>query len=275
VIGRSGHEAVLAYSAQRERAALSRTTRIEWADHAHARHFGCTKVSRGCDNCYAESWTRRFKKAGWGPHAERIRAKAATLRRPIAWNRKAERAGKPAFVFCSHESDVFDNQAPDAWRAEFWRLIEATPHLVWLLLTKRPQNVMRMIPPAWRSGLPRNVWIGTSAEGQAEAEQRLPVLCRIPAVRRFVSAEPLLEAVDLSPWLDRIDWVIAGAESGPRHKARPMDLDWVRNLRDQCVATDVAFFFKQDARDGVKIPTPELDGRRWTERPSPVLSARP
>jgi protein gp37 len=103
----------------RKRAGRSRTTKIEWADYAHALGYGCTKVSRGCDNCYAESWTHRFKKAGWGPHAERIPAKASTLRRPIAWNRKAERDGKPAFVFCFHASDVFDNQAPDEWRADF------------------------------------------------------------------------------------------------------------------------------------------------------------
>jgi protein gp37 len=255
---------------ERERAALNRTTKIEWTDYVLPPWLGCSRVSEGCDLCYAEDWTvRRFHKAGWGPHAPRVRTVNSTWDKPLAWNRKAERDGKPAFVFCSELSDVFDNQAPDDWRADLWRLIEATPHLVWLLLTKRPQNVMRMIPAAWRTGLPRHVWLGVSAETQMRAKQRLPALCRIPAARRFVSAEPLLEVVDLAPWLDRIDWVIAGAESGPRGKARSMDLDWVRTLRDQCVAADVAFFFKQDAKDGVKILTPELDGRRWVGRPEP------
>jgi protein gp37 len=259
----------------RERAASSRTTKIEWTERAFAPWQGCSKVSEGCALCYAEGWTvRRFHKAGWGPHAPRVRAAARTWDKPRAWNREAMRLGQPIFVFCSHLSDVFDNKAPHAWRADLWQLVETTPNLVWLLLTKRPQNVMRMIPAAWRTGLPPNVWAGVSVETQARAEQRLPVLGRIPAARRFVSAEPLLEAVDLGPWLAGVHWVIAGAESGSRHEARPMDLDWVRDLRDQCVATGTAFFFKQDANRGRKIPTPVLDGQCWTERPSAVLEGR-
>ena len=145
------------------------------------------------------------------------------------------------------------------------------PNLIWLLLSKRPQNFRKMLPVDWGSGYP-NAWLGTTAENQTEANRRLPILCRTPAVRRFVSAEPLLEAVDLSPWLPSLDWVITGCESDPKSKraGRHCDLAWVRSLRDQCLASGSAFWLKQLAVDGRVVELPELDGRIWTERPAPM-----
>jgi protein gp37 len=241
---------------------------ISWTDHSFTPWFGCSKVSPACDHCYAEAWTLRFRKAGWGPYATRNPAAESAWQKPTAWNRRAGRAGQPVFVFASVNSDIFDNKAPVETRDRLWRSIRETPALVWLVLTKRPQNFRRMLPPDWGEGYP-NVWLGVTAENQRETDRRLPLLCRTPAVRRFVSAEPLLEHVDLSPWLGPVSWLICGCESasGKRPGQRPTDLAWVRSLRDQCQAAGVSLWLKQLVQNGKLVETPELDGRAWTERP--------
>ena len=178
------------------------------------------------------------------------------------WDRRAARDGTRPFVFCSSLADVFDNQVPKEWRADLFALIRATPNLVWLLLTKRPQNIARMLP---NHSIP-NVCLGCTIVDQEEAERNLPYLLLTPGgMHRFVSCEPLLGQIDFSrvplSWPGReprtignalrardgatrgIDWVIAGGESGPH--ARPMHPDWARSLRDQCDAAGVPFFFKQ------------------------------
>lgn len=233
--------------------------------------------SPACDHCYAEHWTvTRFGKAGWGPRAERVRSAESTWKRPHAWNRKALRTGTRPFVFCSELSDVFDNQTPDSWRADLWALICETPALVWLILTKRPQNTMRMLPPDWGGGYP-NVWLGVTAEDQREVDRRLPVLCDVPAKKRFVSAEPLLGEVDLGPWLNRasclgrVSWVIAGSESLGKREGRQTEIEWARYLRDQCAAAGAAFWLKQLAVSGRIVELPELDGRVWAQRPGAAL----
>ena len=183
----------------------------------------------------------------------------AYWKQPLTWNRKAEAAGKPARVFCSSFADVFeDHPVLETERARLWPLIEATPWLRWLLLTKRPQNIASMVPRRWHDmgGWPFNVWLGATAENQHRLEQRMPHLLQHPARVHFVSCEPLLGPLDLAPWLaDWIDehlpwqgppcvrWVIAGGESG--HNARPSHPDWYRSLRDQCQAARVPFLFKQ------------------------------
>lgn len=241
---------------------------ISWTDHSFAPWFGCTRVSPACDHCYAEDWTvRRFHKAGWGTQTPRIRSAASTWQKPKTWNRAAAQQGTPLFLFCSELSDVFDNQAPDAWRADLWRLIRETPALIWLVLTKRPQNMRRMLPPDWGTGY-TNVWLGVSAENQRETDRRLPILCHTPCLRRFVSAEPLLGAVNLLPWLGMLDWVITGCESLPgKRPGRPTDLACVRTLRDQCQRASVSFWLKQLVIADKVHELPELDGRTWTERP--------
>ncbi len=141
-------------------------------------------------------------------------------------------------------ADVFEDRRDlDVSRARLWALIEATPCLDWLLLTKRPEGAMAL--SVWRdSEWPRNVWIGTTVETQVWARKRLPALEAVPAAVRFVSCEPLLGRLDLSPWLGRsLHWVIAGGESGPR--SRPSDPAWFQILRDQCIAAGVPFHFKQ------------------------------
>lgn len=136
-------------------------------------------------------------------------------------------------------------------RQELFQLIEATPNLDWLLLTKRPENVIRMVPAQWQRAFPPNVWMGTTVEDQQRANERIPQLLAIPAKVRFLSCEPLLEAVDLfhcgpddlKDWIHSIDWVISGGESGPG--CRPADLNWFMSLRDQCREAGVPFFMKQ------------------------------
>lgn len=232
-------------------------TRIEWADHTFNPWIGCTKVSPACDHCYAETLATARLGVAWGPHAKRRRTAPSTWRQPIAWNRRAEREGRRYRVFCASLADVFDNQVPKEWRDSLWDLIANTPDLDWLLLTKRPQNIAKMLPycGADEGQWPwPNVWLGTTVENQAEAYRRIPHLLAVPAARRFLSCEPLLEDLDLSRIQarsedgclfggSRIDWIIAGGESGP--KARPSHPDWFRSLRDQCQDANVAFHFKQ------------------------------
>ncbi len=241
---------------------MAADTKIEWAHHTFNAWIGCTKVSPGCDHCYAERQDahRRWTAEGWG--GPRRRTGAEYWKQPLKWERAAARQGVRHRVFCSSLADVFDNQVPDEWRADLWALIAATPHLDWLLLTKRPQNIAKMLPADWRDdchsvGYP-NVWLGTTAENQTEANRRIPHLLAAPARVRFLSCEPLIGPVNLRDALivgpeggwewwgaDRhmLHWVIAGGESGPQ--ARPMHPDWARTLRDQCAAAGVPFFFKQ------------------------------
>jgi protein gp37 len=147
-------------------------------------------------------------------------------------------------------ADVFDNKVPTSWRVDLWSLIRSTPALDWFLLTKRPQNIRDMLPTDWGEGWP-NVWLGTTTENQEEANRRIPHLVAIPAAVRFLSVEPMLEAVDVVPWLvppfhdgrAPISWIIVGGESGGG--ARPMHPDWVRGLRDQVRAAGAKLFVKQ------------------------------
>jgi protein gp37 len=250
---------------------MAENTRIEWAHHTFNPWVGCTRVSPGCDHCYAESWAKRTGQSGlWT--GERRRTSPANWAKVIKWDRAAEAAGERHRVFCASLADVFDNQAEKTWRDLLWNLIHQTKHLDWLLLTKRPQNIAKMLPPDWGAGWP-NVWLGTTVENQDEADRRIPHLLAVPAVVRFLSCEPLLGPVDLyngepDPRLDGhkatqtflgewwehgdnlrgpprkgVDWVICGGESGPG--ARPMHQDWARSLRDQCLAAGVPFHFKQ------------------------------
>ena len=216
-------------------------TSISWVHATFSPWTGCTRVSPGCDHCYAETLARRFPATfgAWGPAAPRKRAAVATWRAPLAWEQRAAGLGVGLRVFPSM-CDPFDNAAPEASRADLFALIAVTPHLDWLLLTKRPQNIRKMLPRDWGSGY-ANVWLGVSTENQAEADRRIPLLQKIPAAIRFLSVEPLLERVQLD--LRGIHWAILGGESGPG--ARPMQLAWARDVRDQCHAARVALFVKQ------------------------------
>ena len=293
-------------------------TRIEWCDATLNLWWGCTKVSDGCKHCYAEQLSdQRYKKGAWGPGGVRTEVKSwrSTLAK-ISKQAKAE--GRRLRVFCQSMSDTFEGPETmgggrsknyglvESLRLELFAAIEANPELVFLLLTKRPENVLEQIQEAYdsihpacyapesvkyphlvgtfladwlRGKHPENVWIGTSVENQATADERIPHLLAIPAAVRFLSCEPLLGPVDLDipmcdvcnsaehlqpehgclrcvqcdgreahyGWLEeRIHWVICGGESGPN--ARPMDLAWAISLQEQCEAAGTAFFMKQLGR---------------------------
>ncbi len=255
---------------------------IEWTEHTFNPWWGCTKVSPACDNCYAEAWARRLGHSVWGAKSPRRFLSDDYWHQPLRWNRAALGSGRRARVFCASMADVFEwGHGLSPLRQRLWRLIEDTPSLDWLLLTKRPHLVARLTPWA-RTGWPENVWVGTTVETQRLALKRLPFLLDIPCRFRFVSCEPLLEQVDLTSWISGLHWVIAGGESGGG--ARPMHPNWVRAVRDQCIDARVAFHFKQwgswlpttlasDAemeyrRVSKKVAGRMLDGRTWDELPN-------
>jgi protein gp37 len=244
---------------------MGENTKIEWTGHTFNPWTGCTKISPGCDHCYAESWAKRAGTVRWGVGEPRRRTTAANWRLPLKWNAQAEREGRRFRVFCASLADVFGNAVPDEWRADLFRLIRATPRLDWLLLTKRVGNACAMIDDARErghlltSGSPEwpwpNVWIGATVVNQEEADRDIPKLLATPAAVRFLSIEPMLGPITIDRRLIEqidgtsqhgprfIDWIICGGESGP--KARPMHPDWARSLRDQCAAAGVPFLFKQ------------------------------
>lgn len=226
---------------------MAQNSSIEWTDHTFNPWWGCSKVSPACDNCYAELWAKRMGHQVWGSAADRRFFSDAHWEEPLAWNSDAKLSRRRKRVFCASMADVFERRAElNAQRLRLWELIEQTPWLDWLLLTKRPQNVESMVP--WNKRWPANVWLGTTVENQVFSEKRLPFLLKHPATVRFLSCEPLLGALDLSSWFRRkglhpIDWVIAGGESGPG--SRPMHPDWATNILHQCKKAKVAFHFKQ------------------------------
>src|SRR5580693_1658076 len=231
------------------------TTRIGWTDRTFNGWWGCARVSPGCRSCYADALALRWGHDLWHRNGPRRILSDANWAKPVRWNREARAGGEPCRVFCASMGDVFEDH-PDlpAPRARLWDLIEATPWLTWQLLTKRPENVARMVP--WGPhGWPANVWAGTSAEDQRRADERIEVLAAIdgPAVR-FVSAEPMLGPVSLAPWLPRLGWVIAGGESGPGR--REMDVAWLTSVTGQCRAAGVPVYVKQDSG-----PKPGRQGR--------------
>jgi len=274
---------------------MAENSKIAWCDHTFNAWIGCTKVSPGCDNCYADEQDRHWHwtAEGWGPGKPRKRTSEANWKKPIRWNREALAAGTQPRIFGGSLCDPFDNEVPQEWRDDLWALVKATPHLIWIFATKRIGNARKMLPADWGDGYP-NVWLLITVVNQEEANRDVPKLLDTPAAVRGLSVEPQLGPVDLrkimrerDDWtycdnaLDgfratkcggwsgpRLDWVICGAESGPSR--RPFNEDWARSLRDQCTEFDVPFFLKQipggTGRKGV-IETPELDGQRWTQFP--------
>jgi protein gp37 len=245
---------------------VSDRTAIAWTDHTFNPWMGCHKVSQGCKHCYAETLTtRRMGLDVWGLTGFRKHTSPPIWRRPLRWNRDAQEARTPARVFCASLADVFedylnpDGDGPNNWRDEVWALIRETPWIDWQLLTKRPENIARMLPDDWadnKFGCYPNVWLGTSIEDNRVVE-RAHDLVQVPAVVHFVSYEPAIGPVDELD-LTGIEWLIAGGESGPGY--RPMDLDWVRHVRHRCEVRDIAFFFKQSAAPRTEMGI-ELDGQ--------------
>ena len=265
---------------------MGETTGIEWTDHTFNPWWGCAKVSPACDHCYAETWAAKMGQSVWGLDAPRKPASESTWREPLRWARAAQAAGVRRRVFCASMADVAEARADlDPARARLFKLIDDTRALDWLLLTKRPhrwadvhpmaRRVAAGVDLAWAS----NIWLGTTVENQKWAEVRIPQLLRERARCQtlFLSVEPLLEPIDLRPWLSQIDWVIVGGESG--EGSREMQAAWVRSLRDQCVSYGVPFYFKQwgDMRDGIRVGKKKLgsklDGVEWKQFPPSKLPA--
>jgi len=243
---------------------MGENSAIEWTDHTFNPWIGCQKVSPGCDHCYAETLTNRYGWTTWGPHGERKRTSPANWKKPLQWAKAAKAVGERHRVFCASLADVFDNQAPDGWRSDLFDLIERTPELDWLLLTKRPENIRKMLWPKWDNGLPRHIWIGTTCEDQRNYDRRWPILREVPAAVRFISYEPAIGK--LTTIWGKPDWLICGGESGPG--ARDMDPSWAREARDQCQASGIAFFMKQMTRKA-PIPADLLIRRFPTSRVTP------
>lgn len=243
-----------------------RDSRIEWTDHTFNPWWGCTKVSAGCAGCYAEAMSKRTGNRVWGDQAPRRFFGAHHWAQPLKWDAEARSSGRRARVFCASMADVFeDRQDLVAERERLWALIRATPHLDWLLLTKRAEHIAGMLPADWGNGFP-NVWLGTTVEDK-DAYRRISHLTETPAVVRFLSVEPMLQGLpDL--WLQGIDWVIVGGESGPRN--RRLAADWAREVRDACKSCHLPFFFKQWGGATPKSGGRELDGRTWEEYPRPL-----
>jgi protein gp37 len=199
---------------------MSKDSGIEWTHHTFNPWWGCVKLSPACAHCYAETWARRVGIDVWGGDAPRRFFTENHWREPIRWNKQAERLGVRARVFCASMADVFEPRTDlDPWREKLWALIDVTPWLDWLLLTKRPGHIKHVYP--WANAARENVWLGTTAENQRWANRR---------IERLLS-------------VDQISWVIAGGESGGQ--ARPTHPNWVRSLRDQCATFAVPFHFKQ------------------------------
>jgi protein gp37 len=227
-------------------------SKISWTHHTFNPWRGCEKVSPACDNCYAEVWAKRTGKDIWGKDKPREEASEDYWRQPEKWNREAAQAGERRRVFCLSLADMFEARHDlSPLRTRLYGVIERTEWLDYLLLTKRPGNAPDMVPAHWLKQPRANVWFGTTVE-HPDYLGRLDELMEIPAIVRFVSAEPLLAPIKgigrhlrarEGAMAAGIHWVIVGGESGGH--ARPMQPSWARQIRDLCNEAHVAFFFKQ------------------------------
>ncbi|NLS03573.1 DUF5131 family protein [Rhizobium sp. P32RR-XVIII] len=276
-------------------------TLISWADHTHNHWIGCTRISPACDGCYAAHLMEtRMGRVEWGGPGKgsgtRSLTSEANRRKPLSWDRKAAKEGKRPFVFCSSLADVFDNEVPTEWRADLFELIKKTPNLIWLLLTKRPQNIVKMVKEI--GFMPSNIAFGTTIEDRERAKKNLPHLIVASGLRPlflFASCEPLIgDLGDLSPWmtgdplpqrlavgeryesgikigadgwpkLTAVGWWITGGETDQgTHKARPTHPAWFRGIRDQALAHGLAYHHKQN---GEWAPLQANDGDWPTDLP--------
>lgn len=222
---------------------MGKVTGISWTDHTFNPWWGCVEVSPACDNCYAREFARRmgFSASGkkdaelWGKDAERRFFGDKHWAEPLHWNHAAESVGVRRKVFCASMADVFEDRRDlDAPRERLFSLIEDTPWLDWLLLTKRSDCIAELVPLEWAlSGPPSNAWFGVTAENQRMAEIRLGQLRALPFTNPmpWVSYEPALGPVDWTPWLDFVRWIIFGGESGSERESRP---EWALNTMEQC-----------------------------------------
>lgn len=234
---------------------MAQLSAIEWTEATWNPVTGCTKVSAGCLNCYAERMARRLQAMGNPRYANgfRLTVHPDLVRMPECWR-------KPRVIFVNSMSDLFHERIPFDFIARIFDVMNRCEDHTFQVLTKRPEVAAECAPRLHWSA---NIWMGTTVE-DASVVGRVRHLTRIPAAVRFISAEPLLSAVPRLP-LAGIDWVIVGGESGPG--ARTMRADWVRQIRDRCVDQSVPFFFKQWGGVNKKKAGRALDGRTWDDMP--------
>jgi protein gp37 len=251
---------------------MAENSKIEWTDHTFNPWIGCTKVSPACDGCYAEAMMdHRYGRVTWGAGEDRQRTSVANWRKPLAWNKTAAGKSEPTYVFCASLADVFDNEVDRLWRRDLFALIEQTPNLTWLLLTKRIGNVLKMTDPERGNPLlPRNAAIGATLPNQEEYDRDRMKLHEVKMLLNplftFGSFEPLLGPVFLDNYAP--DWIIVGGETDQgQHKARHANPDWFRVLREDARTFGRAFFMKQMTR---KAPIP--DDLLIREFPTPQIA---
>lgn len=226
---------------------MGENTKIEWADHTWNPWIGCTKISPACDHCYAEEMmANRYGRVSWGAGEDRSKTSASTWAAPLKWDRDAKASGHHAFVFCLSLGDIWDNEVDPEWRHSAFDVMDRTPNLTYLLLSKRIGNAEKMCSVnAGNRSLPRNAALGATMVNQDEWDRDAPKLEYAATVLgarfTFASIEPILGPIKMTGKIP--DWVIVGGESG--REARPAHPDWLRSLRDQCANAGAAFFFKQ------------------------------
>ena len=243
---------------------MAEVTEISWAHSTFNPWIGCTKVSPGCDHCYAATlMDDRYGRVKWGAGQARSLTSESNWKQVRRWNTKAQESGQTHRVFCASLADVFDNEVNPEWRADLWNLILTTPALTWMLLTKRIGNAK---PPGAMTRYPDNVWLGITVVNQEEADRDVPKLLDQGAAVRWLSCEPLLGPIDFKWPAQAMDWVIVGGESGK--DARPMDPDWARSIRDQCEHHAIPFHFKQWGGAKPKTNGHMLDGREHRAFPA-------
>jgi protein gp37 len=240
------------------------TTTIEWTEKVWNPTTGCDRISAGCDNCYALKMAKRLKGMRSGKYQTDgdprtsgpgfgLAVHPGSLAEPFRWR-------KPQMVFVNSMSDLFHAKVPLEFIQQVFDVMAATPRHTYQVLTKRARHLRRI---ASKLNWPANVWMGVSVEAE-DVLHRVDELRQVPAAVRFLSCEPLIGPLTQLN-LDGISWVITGGESGPG--ARPIEPDWVREIRDNCVATGTAFFHKQWGGRTPKASGRDLDGRRWSQFP--------
>ncbi|TQV70256.1 DUF5131 family protein [Denitrobaculum tricleocarpae] len=245
---------------------MAQNSAIEWTNATWNPVTGCTKISAGCDNCYAERFSERFRGVPNHPfeHGFDLMLRPERMEQPLTWK-------KPKMIFVNSMSDLFHKKVPNSFISEVFETMERANWHVFQVLTKRSSLMKRFVNTRYRDKpVPSHIWLGTSLEDHSK-RSRIKHLQDTNAEVRFLSIEPLIGPpgeLDLS----KIRWVIVGGESGPF--ARPMQLSWARSARDQCTEQGVPFFFKQWGGFRPKSGGRELDGREWNEFPKVLITSK-
>lgn len=237
-------------------------TKIRWTNASWNPVTGCSKVSPGCEHCYAERLAEQKRGTPAFPVGFDIQLRPHKLEDPLKWK-------QPMMVFVNSMSDLFHREIPDDYLCAVWDTMMQADWHTYQVLTKRPHRMAHKIKSL---GLPLapHIWLGTSVENQQFADSRVPALLSIPSAIRFLSCEPLLAPVTLRPWISNLSWCIVGGESGPGY--RPMPHEWARAIRDECLEVGVAFYFKQSSAFRTEMGL-ELDGQRWEQYPNGAKAA--